>query len=61
MGIRVSNLLSKSVIIGLLVSVAPTVPWAQSVQIAPDVVVSATRVETPAEQVGSSITVFTAK
>jgi len=32
-----------------------------SVQIAPEVVVSATRVETPAEQIGSAVTVFTAK
>ena len=63
MGIRIKNILSNSVIIGLLASIAiaPALAWAQGAQIAPEVVVSATRVETPAEQVGSSIAVFTAK
>lgn len=59
MGIRVSFLICYSFLIAVSALVTPS--FAQQTQVAPEVVVSATRVETPAEQVGSSITVFTAK
>ncbi len=42
-------------------TIDPRVSSAQEAQIAPDVVVTATRVATPAEQVGSAVTVITAK
>jgi vitamin B12 transporter len=61
MGIRVAYLfpfLTFVVFFG-----APTAPLQaqEALQIAPEVVVTATRVETPVEQIGSAITVITAK
>ena len=76
MGNRVSSIFLSSVILVVLTLGAPGILQAQTSsqtlsqsssgssntpQIAPEVVVSATRVETPAEQIGSAITVFTAK